>query len=194
MNFPLTLKGNLIQKMTDEELDLFSRENKPYKFEKNPDGSLVVSEPTHSLTSQQNNEILYQLTKWNKETRLGRCFDSNAGFYLPDKSLKSPDAGWISNARYESMSASDREGFFNLCPDFIVELKSNSDAIKTLKLKMELWMRNGCRLGWLIDPDTRTVFVYEGGKQNVHQGFENPISGDPVVPGFKLILSELRIQ
>lgn len=192
MTFPLTLTGDFIFKMTDEELERFSRQNKTYKFEKTSEGSLVVNEPTFSITSRQNNQIAYQLTKWNEATTLGECFDSNAGFYLPDKSLLSPDAAWINGKRYAALSESDRKGFFRICPDFIVELKSETDSRREQKSKMQLWMKNGCRLGWLIDTKSETVYIYTEGNIRIHRGFNNPVSGEPVLPGFELVLSKLR--
>jgi Uma2 family endonuclease len=192
MTFPLTLRGDFIQKMTDEDLARFSRENKPYKFEKEPDRTLMVQEPALFHTGEQNNEIIYQLIRWNKEYKLGRCVDCNTGFYLKDGSLRSPDAAWISNERFESLSDSDQKGFPHTCPDFIVELRSDSDSLKTLKSKMKMWIKNGCLLAWLIDTKSETVYIYTSEAESIHSTFDRVLSGEPVLPKFEFILSELK--
>jgi Uma2 family endonuclease len=93
----------------------------------------------------------------------------------------------------KGLSPAELDGFPHLCPDFIVELRSKGDAIKELKAKMNEWMENGCRLGWLIDADEEVVYVYHNQTEAIHKGFDTPLSAEPVLPGFTLVLSELRV-
>ena len=150
--------------------------------------------PTTFITGDRNREILYQLTKWNKRFKLGRAVDSDTGFYLPNGAMRNPDAAWVSNERLAKIPTGELDSFPHVCPDFIVELKSKSDSIVELKMKMKEWMDNGCELGWLIDADQEKVFVYGRGKQiREHKNFDSPLSGEPVLSGFELVLSELRV-
>jgi Uma2 family endonuclease len=192
MILPAKIKG--LEKLTDEEFLYFCQENSDLKIERLANRQIIVREPTFFYTGRQNNEILYQLTKWNKEHRLGICVDSDTGFFLKNGAMRNPDAAWVSNERLKSIDPSELRKFPHLCPDFIVELKSSSDSLQSLKQKMAEWMENGCALSWLIDPDSETVYVYEGETERIHIGFDRPISGDPTLPQLQLILSELRIS
>jgi Uma2 family endonuclease len=194
MIFPTTLKGKYLLNMTDDEFADFCQDNGDLKIERLPNREILVQEPTYFYTGGRNSEIIYQLAKWNKKYKLGECVDSNTGFFLENGSMRSPDAAWVSHERLSLIDQSELKKIPHLCPDFIVELKSSSDSIKNLKAKMMEWMANGCLLAWLIDPETETVFVYHGKNQSIHNGFDNPISGEPILPGFQFILSELRIS
>jgi Uma2 family endonuclease len=194
MIFPTTFKGSYIERMTDEEFFYFCQDNRDVKFERTASGQIIVMPPTAFITGDRNNEILYQLRKWDKKSKLGRSVDSDTGFYLPNGAMRNPDAAWVSNTRLAKIPKSELDSFPHLCPDFIVELKSKSDSIGDLKIKMKEWMDNGCLLGWLIDVGEEIVFVYERGKRvKEHKNFDLPLSGEPVLPGFELILSELRV-
>jgi Uma2 family endonuclease len=194
MIFPTTFKGSYIERMTDEEFFHFCQDNRDVKFERTSNGQIIIMSPTTYLTGKRNNEILFQLNSWNKKTKLGSTVDSDTGFYLPNGAMRNPDAAWVSNENLAKVPTSELDSFPRLCPDFIVELKSKSDSVVDLKLKMKEWMENGCLLGWLIDADEETVFIYEQGKQvKEHKSFDLPLSGEPVLSGFVLILSELRV-
>lgn len=178
--------------MSDEEFFYFCQDNRDFKFERTPDGQIILMPLTHYVTGKRNNEILFQLTQWNKKFKSGECVDSDTGFYLPNGAMRNPDAAWISWDRLKTVSKEDLQTFPHLCPDFIVELKSSSDRLASLKAKMKEWMDNGCRLGWLVDADEEVVYVYHSGEETAHKGFDKPLSGEPVLPGFELILSELK--
>jgi Uma2 family endonuclease len=194
MIFPTTFKGNYIERMTDEEFFHFCQDNRAMKFERTASGQIIVMSPTGFITGDRNREILYQLTKWNKRYKLGRAVDSDTGFYLPNGAMRNPDAAWVSNESLSKIPKKELESFPHLCPDFIVELKSKSDSIQELKATMKEWMDNGCLMGWLIDAEEEIVFVYERGKKiRQHKNFDLPLSGESVLPGFELILSELRV-
>lgn len=193
MFFPATLKGRYIEQMTDVEFFAFCQDNRDFKFERTPEGQLILLSPTHYLTGKRNNEILFQLTHWNKKYKKGECVDSDTGFYLPNKAMRNPDAAWISHERLKTVTPDELQSFLHLCPDFIVEFKSKTDRLSDLKSKMKEWMDNGCLLGWLIDPDEEVVYVYHQDKETIHKGFDSPISGEPVLQNFESVLSELRM-
>lgn len=194
MIFPTTIKGSYIERMTDEEFFRFCQDNRDVKFERTASGQIIVMSPTTFITGDRNHEILYQLRKWNKKFKQGRAVDSDTGFYLANGAMRNPDAAWVSNERLSKLPAHELDSFPHVCPDFIVELKSKSDSIKDLKAKMDEWLSNGCRLGWLIDADAEIVYVYQQESQiREHKDFNSPLSGEPVLTGFELILSELRV-
>ena len=190
-----TLRGRVVEQMDDDEFFDFCQENANLKFERNSKGQIIIMSPTAILTGDRNSEIITQLRIWNKKNKLGRVVDSDTGFYLKNTAMRNPDAAWISNEQYAKLSEKEiKKSFAYLCPSFIVELKSYSDTIEELKLKVVEWMENGCKLGWLVDVDNETVYIYEENKpERVIQGFDQTLSGEPVLPGFEFILSELRL-
>jgi Uma2 family endonuclease len=193
MILPATLKGRYIERMTDEEFFHFCQDNKGFKFERTSEGQIILMSPTTFITGDRNSEIISQLRNWNKKYKLGRAVDSDTGFYLNNQAMRNPDAAWVSNERLKQIPEEELDRFPHLCPDFIVELRSKGDNLRELKAKMNEWMENGCRLGWLIDADEEVVYVYHNQTETIHKGFDTPLSGEPVLPGFTLVLSELRV-
>lgn len=190
-----TLKGRVVEKMNDEEFFHFCQENSSLKFERNSKGQIIIMSPTAILMGDRNSEIITQLRIWNKKHKLGRVVDSDTGFYLKNTAMRNPDAAWISNEQYAKLSEKEiKKSFAHLCPSFIVELRSYSDTIEDLKLEMAEWMENGCKLGWLLDVDNETVYIYEENKpERIIKGFDQTLSGEPLLLGFEFVLSELRL-
>lgn len=150
--------------------------------------------PAYSLTGRINAEINRQLANWNVTSQLGEVFDSSAGFFLDEEKqvMRSPDSAFIFKARFDALSEADRQGFFPLCPDFLIELKSSTDSLPFLQQKMERYLGYGCQLGWLIDPTQEAVYIYHAdGRRDVHKGFTQDLSAEPLLPGFSLVLSQL---
>jgi Uma2 family endonuclease len=178
---------DLLHPVTDEELLRLSERNPGYQLERTADGRLIVS-PTGGESGRRSAEVLRQLGNWNGQTRLGVVFDSSTGFHLPDGSLLSPDASWVARERWERLSPEEREGFAPLCPDAVFEVRSPSQTPQELREKMWAYLRNGARIGVLIDPYTRTVEVYRPGREP--ERYENPdrVALDPELPGFELEL------
>lgn len=196
-DFPLqdlVLKGSFIERMTDDEFFHFCADNRDLKFERNANGEIILMSPTFFLTGDRNSEIITQLRNWNKRYKLGKTVDSDTGFYLKNGAMRNPDTAWVSNERLKTIPKEELEKFPHLCPDFVVELKSKSDRINDLKAKMQEWIDNGCRLGWLIDADEEIVYIYRPNKAIEEvKNFDNNVSAEPELPGFELILAELRV-
>jgi Uma2 family endonuclease len=147
--------------------------------------------PTGSETGRSNFNLTTQLGVWSRQEGTGVGFGSNAGFTLPNGAIRSPDASWIKRERWDSLTKQQKEKFAPICPDFVVEIRSPSDSLTQLFLKMFEYVENGASLGWLIDPSKRQVYVYTPNEETMV--LENPetVSGDPLLPGFKLELAEL---
>jgi len=175
--------------LTEEQFFLLCQNNGDLRFERTASGEIIIMPPTGGETSNNNFEIAMQLGMWNKQTKLGKGFDSNGGFTLPNGAVRSPDASWLKLERWEALTPQQRQKFLPLCPDFVVELRSPTDSVKQLQAKMQEYIDNGARLGWLIDAETRQVEIYRP-NQDVEL-LENPLalSGEDVLPGFVLDIS-----
>lgn len=190
----LLIKHRIFEEMSADEFYQLCVQNRDLQFERNADGNIIVLSPTHSLSGKLNNEISFQLTIWNKKHQLGECFDSSTGFTLPNGAVRSPDASFISHQRWNSLSAEEQKGFARICPDFIIELMSESDHIQPMIQKMEEYLSNGCRLAWIIDPKEEKVHVFnKDSSRKTYTGFDQSVPGEDVLPGFQLDLRELRI-
>ncbi len=188
--YAIKLPENL--QFSDDEFFAFCQENLDLRFERNAQGEIIIMSPTGGITGKKNSSLTSSLWIWNQRTRLGEVFNSSTGFYLPNGAMRSPDAAWVEQSRWDALSYEQQEKFPPLCPDFVVELISPSDALKPSQEKMNEWMTNGCRIGWLIYPKEEKVWVYEGEAINEITGFDQTISGGSVLPGFKFDLSWLK--
>ncbi|TAD96745.1 MAG: Uma2 family endonuclease [Bacteroidetes bacterium] len=177
--------------LSDDQLMLaFSALNPNLRLEVNRFQKLIIDMPTHTNTGNHNSLLNYYLTGWNMEEESGKTYDSSTGFRLPEtKSLLSPDMSWIENSRLEKLEKQD--GYFNIAPDFVGELRSDSDTLNELKEKMEEYIENGVRLGWLIDPKGEKVYIYRLNKENSVQSFEQKLSGEDVLPNFEVDLLKI---
>ena len=183
----LTLNINL----TDEEFFQLCQNNRDLRFERTAAGELIIMPPTGSDTGNRNFDIAVELGIWNKQTKLGKGFDSSTGFKLSNGKDVSPDVAWIKKERWHSLTPEQQNKFAPIAPDFVIELRSASDNLKLLQEKMQEYIANGVKLAWLIDRKQRKVFIYRP-----NCGFEelnNPqtLTGEDILPGFVLDLSEI---
>ncbi|MEG4250293.1 Uma2 family endonuclease [Microcoleus sp. Pol10D4] len=177
--------------LTDEQFFQLCQNNRDYQFERTASGELIIMPPTGSETSKRNMDLSYQLRAWSRQNNLGVAFDSSGGFRLPNGADRSPDASWVKKERWDALTPEQKDSFAPLCPDFVVELRSRTDSLKKLQEKMQEYIENGAKLGWLIDRQNRRVEIYRPG-QDV-EILENPatLSGEDVLPGFVLNLEEI---
>jgi len=177
--------------MTDEELMRFCAANEMVRVERDANGELILMSPTGTGTGRTNSELNFQLASSARETNSGVTFDSNAGFTLPDGSMRSPDAAWIAWPRWNALTKEEQDGFAPICPEFVIELRSPSDSLTELQAKMRLWVSNGAEVAWLVDPARKTVEVYRPGRgvEVVEGG--SAVEGDGPVAGFVLELGRV---
>ena len=171
--------------LTDDELMLFSQRNQGYRIERNSQGELEIMSPSGGDGSRWESRVIRELDVWAEQNG-GASFSSNGGFHLPDGSVLSPDAAWISAARWNALSKDERRRFPPLCPDFLIEILSASDSRAVLEKKMLAWIANGAQLAWMIDPYASTMTIYR--PDRVPEQLERPdsVEADEVVPGFRL--------
>jgi Uma2 family endonuclease len=178
----------------DALLLALSASNNHLKMERDKEGNLIVMSPTGSRVSEFQGELFFQLVLWNKKNKYGFCFESQAGFRLPDGSVMSPDVSWMSKQKWESLTEEQQNGFAPACPEFIIEVISPGDTLAQQQEKMNLWLENGCKLAWLIQPAEKKVWVYRKDIKEIelNEGFSQKLSGENVLDGFELDLSELE--
>ncbi len=187
LHFPETLQFD------DDAFFAFCQANPELKLERTKDGEIIVMALTGGKTGIKNSEIIAELTLWNRQSRPGYVFDSSTGFRLPNGATRSPDAAWVAKERWEALTEVQQEKFPPLCPDFVIELKSESDGLKSAQAKMGEWLENGCRLAWLLDPQESKAYLYQPGREVEElEGFTQKLSGVEVLPGFELDLKLLR--
>jgi Uma2 family endonuclease len=176
--------------ISDVEFEALCRENDNVRLERTKEGAVRMNPPTGGWTGCGNQEISRQLGNWWAAQEYGRVFDSSTGFRLPDGSTLSPDASYLSEERLRNLPKGALRGFPHVCPDFVIELHSESDALQELSDKMNDWIANGAQLGWLIDPYERQVLVYRPNRSaEVVAG--DLIAGDGPVQGFLLDLTRV---
>ena len=182
---------NLDIDLTDEQFFQLCQNNRDLRFERTATGQLIIMPPTGSETSERNAELTYQLRAWSRQSQLGKSFDSSGGFKLPNGAERSPDASWVDKERWNRLTSAEKEAFAPLCPDFVVELMSPSDSLEKTRLKMQEYMENGARLGWLINRRQQQVEIYRP-DQEVEM-LQNPqfLSGETVLPDFTLDLTDI---
>ncbi|MEQ9548963.1 MAG: Uma2 family endonuclease [Coleofasciculus sp. G3-WIS-01] len=174
--------------LTDDQFFNLCQRNRDYRFERTTSGELLIMSPTGSETGNRNIELAYQLQAWSRQNNLGIAFDSSTGFKLPNGAERSPDVSCIRRERWEALTPTQRKQFAPICPDFVVELRSETDSLKELQEKMREYRDNGAKLGWLIDRKNKRVEIYRPGEDVEILNSPATLSGEDVLPGFVLHL------
>ncbi|MEM8641396.1 MAG: Uma2 family endonuclease [Cyanobacteria bacterium P01_G01_bin.54] len=188
----LNLPCELRLTVTPEQFEVLAASNRDLRLERTAQGELIVSPPTGWQTGKRNSGISGELYLWWRNAgEPGEVFESSTGFTLPNGANRSPDASWVSQARWDALTPQQKGTFAEICPDFVVELRSESDTLKGLQAKMEEYLANGAQLGWLLNPKQRTVTVYR--PNAAVEVLKDPatVSGEPVLPGFVLDLKRV---
>lgn len=178
-------------RLTDDQFFQLCADNRDLRFEMTADGEMIIMTPTGTETGRKNSELNFQLRGWAKQDGTGEAFDSSTGFILPNGAKRSPDAAWILKSRYEALLVEQREKLAPICPDFVIELRSRTDSLDDLHEKMREYIAQGARLGWLLDPPSRTVYVYRPDTPVERLNQPEHVSGEPVLRGFVLDLREI---
>jgi len=185
------LQGPVMTHLSDEEFFQLCQDNPLLQFERDANHEIVIMPPAFPDASEAGGEVVGQLWLWNRSARTGHAYESSAGFKLPNGAVRAPDAAWLSRAAREV--AQQVSGFLATCPEFVVEVRSPSDRLATLQAKMEEYLANGAQLGFLLDVEAETAYVYRPDQAvETGQGYDQALSGEPVLPGFALDLRALR--
>ena len=188
----IELPESLSLQVTPPQFESLAMANRDLRLERSAAGDLIVNPPTGWETGERNRSLTGQLDRWYEDhEQQGKAFDSSTGFTLPNGAIRSPDASWISRERWEAISPDNRGTFARVCPDFVVELRSASDSLQSLRAKMQEYLDNGAQLGWLIDPQQRQVEIYRQGKSVEIAVDPAELSGESLLPGFVLNLRRI---
>jgi Uma2 family endonuclease len=178
-------------RLTKEQLALLCQENRDLRFELTAQQELVIMPPAGSETGRRNSKLNLRLAIWAETQGTGLTFGSSTGFTLPNGAIRSPEASWIRQERWNALTKEQRVGFAPICPDFVVELRSPTDCLSELQDKMQEYLANGARLGWLIDPIDKRVEIYRPGQPVETRDNPATLSSDPGLPGFVFAAREL---
>ena len=189
--WPVVLQTCPALEMSDDQFYEFCQQNRDWRMERTAEGELIIMPPAGGETGDKNAFVTAFLKIWSLQDESGVAFDSSTGFLLPNRATRSPDAAWVKKSRLRTLTPAQKKKFLPLCPNFVIELRSPSDTLKTVQEKMQEYLDNGAQLGWLIDPLERRVYVYRPGA--AVERLDNPttISGDPELPGFVLDLTRI---
>lgn len=177
--------------LTDDEFFDLCRTNRTLRFERTAEGAIIILPPAGGATGHRNLALGATLYDWSKRDGTGTAFDSSTGFILPNGATRSPDAAWVRRERLAVLSAAEMERFLPLCPDFVVELRSPSDRLVDIQIKMDEYVATGAKLGWLIDPPGMAVHVYRPERPVEIAQSPASMSGDPELPGFVLTMGDI---
>jgi Uma2 family endonuclease len=189
ISFPLVLRTP--KRLNDDQLLEFCAANELLRIERNPAGELIVMTPAGAKTGNAELYIGRELDLWVERERRGIAFNSNTGFSLPDGSVRSPDAAWLSSEKWRSLSLEQQSKFLPFSPEFVIELRSPSDALSDLEQKMSDWLANGTQLAWLIDLLRKLGVIYRPGQEPETLAQPEFLKGEGPIAGFTLKMQRL---
>lgn len=178
-------------KVSDDDFKRIVQANPEWKFEQTAAGELVIVPPTGGTSGRRNVPLTTQLGIWvQQNSELGEAFDSSTLFILPNGAKRSPDASWVRRDRWDALTQKQQDSYVPLCPDFVVELRSPTDSLEDLFAKMQEYIDNGTKLGWLLNPQDQQVVIF---RLNACVTLQSPtqLSGEEILPGFVLNLTQI---
>jgi Uma2 family endonuclease len=186
-----TLSINLdpVIKLTNDQFYQLCQVNPNIRLERNAFGELLIMPPTGGETDKRNATLISRFIVWNEEAQLSEVFDSSTCFKLPNGADYSPDVSWVRENRWDALTPTEKEKFPPIAPDFVLELMSPSDSLKATRAKMQEYMGNGIKLGWLINRQNRTVEIYRQGQLVEVLQLPVMLSGEEILLGFRLNLN-----
>ncbi|MEA5579577.1 Uma2 family endonuclease [Anabaena sp. UHCC 0451] len=184
---PLKLNLDTVN-LTDEQFYQLCQKNSDLQFERTSTGELIIMPPVGGESGNREAEFIIDLGIWNRQTRLGYTFSSSTIFKLPNGGDRSPDAAWIKKERWEALTPEQKRKFPPIAPDFVIELRSATDNLETLRQKMQEYMNAGVKLGWLINPQQQQVEIYRLGQDVELRNLPTKLLGEEILPGFSLSL------
>ncbi|MEH2059936.1 MAG: Uma2 family endonuclease [Nostoc sp.] len=185
---PLTLKLDTVH-LSDEQFYHLCQNNRELKFERTAKGELIIMSPVGGESGNREADLIIDLGIWNRQTGLGYTFSSSTIFKLPNGADRSPDAAWIQGERWQALTPEQRRKFPPIAPDFVIELRSATDDLEILRSKMQEYIDAGVQLAWLINPQQQQVEIYRQKQDLEVRNLPTQLSGENVLPGFRLSLS-----
>lgn len=175
--------------LTDDFICELAGLNDWLKFERDEAGRLIISMGPDFDSNQSGAEIMFQIAAWDPQ-RQGLTLIPTSTLHLPDDNLRMPDAGWLSPETAARARSGERP-YPHVVPDFVVEVRSSTDSLANQQGKMDMWMRNGVTLGWLVDPQSRTVWVYRPDQDVVEHNEPAELSANPPCEGLTISFAQV---
>ena len=179
------------RRLSDDDFFEFCRENSDYRIDLDKDGDIEIMPPTGAETGIRNFNLTAKFAVWQEKDGTGKGFDSSTAFIFPNGAIRSPDLSWMTLEKWEAIPKAKRKKFAPACPDFVVELRSETDKLRKLQAKMEEYIENGASLGWLIDATTRKVHVYRPDTAVEILSDPKEVHGGELLKGFTLKMKEI---
>jgi len=180
--------------LSNDELYEFCVANKELRIERDANQNIIIMVPVGGNSGFYEKDLIFEIEYWVRKNKSGYSFSSSTGFLLPNGAMRSPDACWVSEERWSKVTAAQKVKFPPVVPDFVVEVRSATDALKGSKAKMKEWLDNGVQLGWLIDIKNKQVFIYRAdGSIEIVKGFDKKLSGETILKGFEFDLKQLKM-
>ena len=177
--------------MTEDAYLSFCEANPGLRIERTAKGEIVIVTPAGGESDYRSLEIAGELRSWAKKDGRGTAFGSSAEFLLPNGAALAPDAAWVSHEKLARLSKEQRRKFLRIVPDFVAEVMSPGDRLPAAMEKMTEWMANGVTLGWLLNGDNETVYIYRQGQAMEMREGINELSGEGPLEGFRINLADL---
>ena len=174
--------------LTDEQFYRLCQMNRDWQFERNARGELIIMPPVGGVSGNREADLITEVSLWNRQTKLGKVFSSSTIFRLPKGGDRSPDVAWVKLERWQNLTEEEQEKFPPICPDFVIELRSRTDSLKSLQEKMQEYLNSGLLLGWLINPQDEQVEIYRYDSDVEIVDFPVTLSGENILPKFSLDL------
>lgn len=187
----LRLDFKRAKRMSDDDFFEFCLDNPDARIEMDKNGDIEIMAPTGAETGIKNFTLTGKFSAWVEKDGTGVGFDSSTGFRLRNGATRSPDLSWMTLEKWNAIPKSKRKKFAPVCPDFVVELRSETDTLAKLQSKMEEYIENGASFGWLIDAGKRKVHVYRPNVEVEILNDPKDVSGGTVVKGFSLKMKEI---
>ena len=161
-------------RMKRPEFHRFMLAHPDLKIERDKRGVVTIHPPMGFDSGFYEGEIFGRLYLWSKTNDLGAAYSPSTAFAMPDGAEYRPDGAWLTRENIARLSAKERRHIAHIVPDFVLEVRSETDRIGKLKKKMaEGWIANGVRLAWLIDPLREKAWVYRAdGSVEVIKAFD----------------------
>lgn len=179
------------QPISSEEMERFCAANDPLRIERDASGELIVMRPTNSEGGGVETDVTLELGIWARADGRGKAFGATTGFTLPDNSVRAADAAWVGLQRWNALTPKQRKSYAPICPEFVIEIRSESDRLAELQAKMEMWIANGAEVAWLIDPLRKVVEIYRPGDPREVLYDASSVQGTGPVAGFELVMARV---
>ena len=178
-------------KLSDKQFETVCKKHPDLQFELTAKGELIIVPPRLPDTGWKNTDLTTDVNNWNRKAKIGIVFDSSTIFTFKNGAKRSPDVAWVKREKWDVFTKEEKKKVSKITPDFVIELRSSTDRLKSLQAKMREYIENGVRLGWLIDPDHKKVYIYRANGEV--QVLNNPekLSGEDVLVGFELNVQEI---